>query len=284
MEKNDIPLVRRRSGGGTVYHDMGNSIYTIFMPRAAFSRDANAELVARALNQLDIPADVNTRHDIVVDGFKVSGSAYKLTSRRAYHHGTMLIDTDIEMLKGALKVDKDRLITKGVASVPSPVTNLRAYSYTIDHQQFCEAVIEEFFEAHNHGNAVEPTVFAKNDLSNLPEDVVKSREELTSWDWIYGQTPEFTHDIDMEFSWGTVNAFIRSRHGIITETELSSSLTEAQEVTVISAIEQALQGCRYSQKGIEDARIKIEHNIPGLINSSNRKVANEVCLRIQETL
>lgn len=186
---------------------MGNSIYTIFMPRAAFSRDANAELVARALNQLDIPADVNTRHDIVVDGFKVSGSAYKLTSRRAYHHGTMLIDTDIEMLKGALKVDKDRLITKGVASVPSPVTNLRAYSYTIDHQQFCEAVIEEFFEAYNHGNAVEPTVFAKNDLSNLPEDVVKSREELTSWDWIYGQTPEFTHDIDMEFSWGTVVCF-----------------------------------------------------------------------------
>jgi lipoate-protein ligase A len=134
----------------------------------------------------------------------VSGSAYKLTNRRAYHHGTMLIDTNIDTLRGSLKVSKDRLVTKGVASVPSPVTNLRSYSYTIDHQQFCEAVIEEFVDAHNHNNPIEPTVFTKADMSTLPEEVIKSKEELTSWDWIYGQTPEFTHCIDMEFGWGTV--------------------------------------------------------------------------------
>jgi lipoate-protein ligase A len=186
---------------------MGNSIYTIFMPRAAFTRDANAELVARALHQLDIPAYINSRHDIAVDGFKVSGSAYKLTNRRAYHHGTMLIDTDVDMLRGALKVDKDRLVTKGVASVPSPVTNLRSYSYTIDHQQFCEEVIEEFLYTHNDNIPVEPTIFSKDDISNLPEEVIKSKEELTSWDWIYGQTPEFTHDFEMDMSWGTVVSY-----------------------------------------------------------------------------
>jgi lipoate-protein ligase A len=186
---------------------MGNSIYTIFMPRAAFSRDANAELVSRALHQLDIPSYVNSRHDIAVDGFKVSGSAYKLTNRRAYHHGTMLIDTDIDRLRGALKVNRDRLITKGVASVPSPVSNLRSYSYTIDHQQFCEAVMEEFTVTHNDGRQVEPVIFSKNDTANLPEEVIKSKSELTSWDWIFGQTPEFTHDIDMEFDWGTIASF-----------------------------------------------------------------------------
>lgn len=81
---------------------MGNSIYTIFMPREAFSRKTNAQLVARSLNQLDIPASVNERHDIVVDNHKVSGSAYKITSTRAYHHGTMLIDAETETLKGCL--------------------------------------------------------------------------------------------------------------------------------------------------------------------------------------
>lgn len=81
---------------------MGNSIYTIFMPREAFSRRTNAELVAKSLNQLDIPASVNDRHDIVVDNHKVSGSAYKITSSRAYHHGTMLIDAETEILKGCL--------------------------------------------------------------------------------------------------------------------------------------------------------------------------------------
>lgn len=72
------------------------------MPREAFSRKANAELVARSLNELDIPAMVNERHDIVVDQQKVSGSAYKITSSRAYHHGTMLIDADTETLKNCL--------------------------------------------------------------------------------------------------------------------------------------------------------------------------------------
>jgi lipoate-protein ligase A len=190
---------------------MGNSIYTIFMPRDAFSRDVNAELVSRALHQLDIPAYVNSRHDIAVDGFKVSGSAYKLTNRRAYHHGTMLIDTDIEMLRGALGASRDKLVTKGVASVPSPVSNLRSYSYTIDHQQFCEAVIDEFLLAHNDSNPVKPIVFSKDDTSSLPEEVQKSKDELTSWDWIYGQTPEFTHDIEMNFDWGSVVSFENGR-------------------------------------------------------------------------
>ncbi|KAH8550210.1 hypothetical protein BGW37DRAFT_513755 [Umbelopsis sp. PMI_123] len=263
---------------------MGNSIYTIFMPRTAFSRDANAELVARSLHQLDIPAYVNSRHDIAVDGFKVSGSAYKLTNRRAYHHGTMLIDTDVDMLRGALKVNKDRLVTKGVASVPSPVTNLRSYSYTIDHQQFCDAVIEEFTYIYNDNNPVQATIFAKDEISDLPEEVVNSRDELTSWDWIYGQTPEFTHDFEMDFSWGTVIAFIRSRHGKITEASLTSTISEAQEVMVISALEQALHGCKYSRQGVNDARAKIEHNIPGLINPSNRNLVKDLCHKLQLTL
>lgn len=84
--------------------DMGNSNYTVFIPRVSFSRKSNAELVTRALLELDIPAYVTERHDIAVDGYKVSGSAYKIISKRAYHHGTMLIDTDVGMLKGALSV------------------------------------------------------------------------------------------------------------------------------------------------------------------------------------
>lgn len=136
---------------------MGNSIYTIFMPRESFSRKVNADLVSRALLQLDIPAYVNERHDIAVDGFKVSGSAYKIINKRAYHHGTMLIDADIDRLKGCLSKtgQKITIVSKGVESVPSPVTNLRNYSYTIDHQQFCESVLSEFVRDYNDGNEVQ---------------------------------------------------------------------------------------------------------------------------------
>lgn len=120
------------------------------MPREKFDRKTNAMLVCRALtHHLDIPANVNERHDIVVGGKKISGSAYKLVSQRAYHHGTMLIDTDLDTLRNALKVTKPGMVTKGVASVPSPVTRLREHSYTVSHMDFCEAVMTEFAVEHN---------------------------------------------------------------------------------------------------------------------------------------
>lgn len=89
------------------------------MPREAFSRRTNAELVARSLNQLDIPASVNERHDIVVDNHKVSGSAYKITSARAYHHGTMLIDAETLTLKNCLSKKRMNNVSNKRKNKPS---------------------------------------------------------------------------------------------------------------------------------------------------------------------
>lgn len=83
--------------------DLGNTNYSVMMPQSVFNRRDNAQLVASALNNLNVPATVNERNDIVVDGYKVSGSAFKLTSSRAYHHGTMLLDSNIKTLSQALK-------------------------------------------------------------------------------------------------------------------------------------------------------------------------------------
>jgi lipoate-protein ligase A len=103
MVQDGIPLVRRKSGGGTVYHDLGNANYSIIMPRPIFQRSTSVSLVCRALQQLDIPAEVNERYDIVINGAKVSGSAYKLINEKAYHHGTMLIDSNLDALGKYLK-------------------------------------------------------------------------------------------------------------------------------------------------------------------------------------
>ena len=99
----NIPLLRRTSGGGTVFHDLGNTNYCVMMPRDAFKRSISADMVARALRSLDIPAKVNHRFDIVIDEKKISGSAYKIANCKSYHHGTMLIDTDLSQLENALK-------------------------------------------------------------------------------------------------------------------------------------------------------------------------------------
>ncbi|KAL1935044.1 hypothetical protein VTP01DRAFT_4184 [Rhizomucor pusillus] len=275
MREHGVPLVRRRSGGGAVYHDMGNSIYTIFMPRDAFSRRANAELVSRALQELDVPAYVNERHDIAVDGFKVSGSAYKIINKRAYHHGTMLIDADTELLKGCLsKKNKSGIISKGVESVPSPVTNLRNYSYTIDHQQFCESVTTEFLFRYNDGQDIKPILFSS--IEDVPERAQNLSKELQTWDWLYGQTPEFTNKMEHEFDWGRVRGLIRARHGVINEAEFDTTASGAQEVTIVSAMAAALRGCRYSQHSVREAIDKINNEIPGLFNSENQELTAQL--------
>ncbi|KAI9184399.1 hypothetical protein H9P43_003452 [Blastocladiella emersonii ATCC 22665] len=209
LSADNVPWVRRKSGGGTVFHDRGNSIYSVIEPREAFTRRKNAELVARALQNLDIPAEVNERHDLVVEGKKVSGSAFKLTNHRAYHHGTMLIDADLPRLRKYLKISRPGLVTKGVPSVPSPVTNLRPYSLTVDHSSFCEAVIDQFRKAHDLGylkvNKLTETV-----LDREPK-VREAYDELKSDEWRMGQTPEFTHTFELD---GT--CVINSRSGRIT--------------------------------------------------------------------
>jgi lipoate-protein ligase A len=98
-----IPLIRRMSGGGTVFHDLGNTNYCVMMPREKFKRSTSVTMIANALQNLDIPAKVNSRYDIVLGDKKISGSAYKIANNKSYHHGTMLIDTDISQLYDALK-------------------------------------------------------------------------------------------------------------------------------------------------------------------------------------
>ncbi|KAI8865712.1 hypothetical protein GQ42DRAFT_165924 [Ramicandelaber brevisporus] len=185
LQERDIWLVRRNSGGGAVYHDPGNTNYTVLMPRDHFHRDESAQLVADALtNRLDVPGvHVTKRHDIAIyrpptqteDAYKISGSAYKLVRMGAYHHGTLLINADLSRLKGCLNSGKDdtQMQAKGVASVRSPVANLADVSFTVSHQRACSAIAAEF--ASRYGQLDPIREFAsyvqRNELDYIDEAV-----------------------------------------------------------------------------------------------------------------
>ena len=156
LKKHQIPLVRRKSGGGTVFHDLGNTNYSIIMPQESFNRRSTSLILKKALHSLDIPADINERFDVTVDGLKVSGSAYRLTRKNAYHHGTMLIDSDLIQLSKFLHSPIQGITGKGVTSVRSQVTRLREYSYTIDHASFCEALAHEFQKTYHLTSTLVP--------------------------------------------------------------------------------------------------------------------------------
>ncbi|KAF3929850.1 hypothetical protein ABW19_dt0202495 [Dactylella cylindrospora] len=144
-EYSHVNYVRRRSGGGTVYHDLGNLCWSVIMPRKEFDRDKNAHLVVRALKKLGVEnAAVNERHDIVLrekeGDKKVSGSAYKIIKDRSYHHATLLLRSDLESIGRLLRSPlRGYLQTKGVESVRSPVVNIG-----VGKDQLVEAIEEEF--------------------------------------------------------------------------------------------------------------------------------------------
>lgn len=151
-ELGPVALVRRRSGGGTVFHDEGNVNYSVICPTDAFNRDKHAEMVVRALRTLGVDnAKVNERHDIVLEPtpahpegmkpFKVSGSAYKLTRLRSLHHGTCLLSSpNIKSIGQYLRSPAEPYIkARGVDSVSSPIANVN-----LANDQFEKAVVSEF--------------------------------------------------------------------------------------------------------------------------------------------
>ncbi|KDE05823.1 hypothetical protein MVLG_03767 [Microbotryum lychnidis-dioicae p1A1 Lamole] len=259
LEQLGIPFVRRKSGGGTVYHDLGNTNYCVFVPRLEFERRTNAELVARALNNLGIEAYVNDRNDICVDSFKMSRSAFKLVNARAYHHGTMLIDAKLKDLKGLLENSRDTLVTKGVASVPSPVKNLREFSSTIDHASFVRAVTKEFGRSHgDEGLKIHEVDESEVERNEYVRGVI---DELQSWDWKYGQTPEFTHDVSGELPFGPLAYHITSRHALITSCTITTSPLNADYYRAAQTVREIVQDLRYgSLDGVEN---KIPQGLKG---------------------
>ncbi|KAM0751615.1 Lipoyltransferase and lipoate-protein ligase [Meredithblackwellia eburnea MCA 4105] len=248
-----IPFVRRKSGGGTVYHDLGNTNYCVFLPRTRFERKTNAEMVARALQRLDVPAYVNDRNDICVDSFKVSGSAFKLVNSRAYHHGTMLLDARLGDLRGVLGNSKSSMVTKGVASVPSPVKNIREWSEEITHDLFVKAVADEF--VNDYGGQLNLNLVDESELeTNSYVQTVEA--ELRSWDWMYGQTPEFSHDITVRTPAGPMVFVIKSRHARITSAELGTAVLEPSWRRAAEGLIRMLAGDRYGS--LDDTRSRVE--------------------------
>ncbi|KAJ2787255.1 hypothetical protein GGI15_000861 [Coemansia interrupta] len=248
MSSRGVQLARRSSGGGSVYHDLGNTNYTVVLPRAAFARDLCASMVARALQDEDIPAYVNARHDVAVDGKKVSGSAFKLTSRRAFHHGTMLIDTDLERLNGCLRSRVHGEITAlGVDSVRSSVANLREYSWAIDHLTFCNAVMREFSRTFGMLGPDNVCVWDEQSQDTVGR-VEQESSRLRSWQWLYGQTPRFVHAFEKTFAWAQVLARITVYHGVVAEVSLEQG---GRELPGFDSARQALVGAPYEAAEIE---------------------------------
>jgi lipoate---protein ligase len=181
-----IPVFRRFSGGGTVYHDPGNLNFSYMTPRNEFSRTAASVRAAAALEDLGIEAEVTERGDILVDGRKVSGSAYRITGDKAYHHATLLVNADTAALGRMLHSRITIVSSRATPSVPSPVTNLSAVDDTITVEQAVAALTAAFLPGGGSAEKIRP------ENAPLPRLYRSCWDQLGTADWQLGKTPRFT--------------------------------------------------------------------------------------------
>eukprot|EP00697_Spironema_sp_BW2_P004971 gnl/Spiro4/16719_TR8998_c0_g1_i1.p1 gnl/Spiro4/16719_TR8998_c0_g1~~gnl/Spiro4/16719_TR8998_c0_g1_i1.p1 ORF type:complete len:311 (-),score=47.17 gnl/Spiro4/16719_TR8998_c0_g1_i1:548-1480(-) len=150
-EKEKVCLVRRHSGGGAVYQDLGNTNFSIFSPKQTFDKTFNFAFITKALASLGIQAASQGRNDLVLpDNRKISGSAFKHSAAYSLHHGTLMVDVDVNALTRLLNPNKLKLESKGVASVASRVANMRSLVPSLTHGALVTALARAFSSAHGY--------------------------------------------------------------------------------------------------------------------------------------
>ncbi len=260
MEQDGVLLARRTSGGGAVFHDLGNTCFTFLSPREGYDRSVNNEILLNALKRFGIEAQASGRNDIVVmadDGpRKVSGSAFRETRDRAFHHGTFLIRTDLTRLANYLTPHPKKIESKGRASVRARVMNLSEIAEDLVHDVLAKALIEEFFE--RHGAECEIETLDPNYLQGLPA-LQTSFEKFASWEWRFGQAPKFHYQMAEYFGWGFVEVYIDADKGRIQKAQVYSDVLFPD---LIEAFQAALGGKSFSGGGIKEAASETLQQLP----------------------
>lgn len=225
LEEHGIKLARRVTGGGAVYHDLGNLNYSIAGPTREV--ESYYDLMADALRRLGLPAERTGRNDILVNGLKCSGWAKRLSKDRMMIHGTLMWDVDFEALTEALAVPGSKLSAAGVASVRSRVCNLRPLL-----PQFKS--LEEFRNALHMVLADGSPEIRLTDAQKA-QITERANEKFGTWEWIYGRSPKTEFECTRKFPCGTVTAHYTLTHGVFSELEFTGDFIGNRPALELSA-------------------------------------------------
>ena len=216
VEDKHITVVRRMSGGGAMYQDMGNINYTFIVNRHASELDFSifTDGVVCVLCRLGVPAETSGRNDIVIHERKISGSAQFSRGGRILHHGTLLFDSALETLEKALRVRVGKLESKGVKSVRMRVDNIRPHlALDMETDEFID-FLSKYLEGEYCLNKY---LLTEEDQSAIKRLV---REKYSTWAWNYGQSPPYTVMRERRFAGGTVIAYLVVENGRIHSVDL----------------------------------------------------------------
>ena len=246
-----IHVIRRISGGGAVYHDLNNLNYTIISNRdkgqEGFNFKEFSKPIIETLAELGVKAEFTGRNDLEIDGQKFCGNAQAYIKDRVMHHGCLLFNVDFSALGDALKVSKDKIESKGVKSVRSRVTNILPHLKTpITVEEFGDKIMEYMKKQYPD---MKEYVFSKEEL----DYIAKRAEVKRSWEWNYGESPEFNITRGKRFKNGKIQIFATVENSRIKNIKFYGDFFGKNED--LSEIENLLKDVKYTR---EDVKEKLE--------------------------
>ncbi len=238
LNDNNIVLSRRYSGGGAVFHDLGNINYTLVMKESEYDVAYAKEFLFEALKSIGFEVEFSGRNDITINGAKFSGQAYFFHQNMHVLHGTLMFDLNIGALGNCLTPSKKKLASKGIKSVKSRVINLKEIKPDITVDEIKEALITTFSKFYGESN----------DLIKVEEDMIdkKLTSYLKSDEWLYGKTPAFDVEIEKRFDFGNVLLRLNIKNNKVKTAKVyTDSLS-----TEWSPLELLLTGVKYNEDEI----------------------------------
>ncbi len=232
LEESGGKLARRLSGGGAVYHDLGNLNFTFLCSKENYTLDKQMQVIQTACRLAGIETVLSGRNDLLADGKKFSGNAFYNSGGKAYHHGTLLIDADLEKMQQFLTPAKAKLAAKGVASVRARVTNLKTFA----PQLTCEQMKAHMLAAFEKVYCLKASPLTLGDTKETNE----LAKTYASRDFLFGKTLPFTASAKSHFDWGNAELHLDIKKGII---QTATLYTDSLDETISERVCTALSGC-----------------------------------------
>lgn len=244
VERHKIQVVRRTTGGGAVYHDLGNLNYSFITDAGALETLSMARFTApviAALRSLGLDAEAGGRNDILVGGRKVSGTAQRVHKGRVLHHGTLLFDTDPEMIAGALNADPSKFHSKSAKSVRSRVGNIVDFlPEPMSLTDFWAFLIDALCR-----DGVEAAVLSREELQAV--NALKA-EKYDTWEWNFGKAPKYGLTVRRRWPGGLLESSVDVEQGHIAAAAFYGDFLSLRP---LDGLCQALLGCPFRPDSVE---------------------------------